>query len=122
VCTSIVVASELRYGAARRGSARLTRQVELVLSAIKVLPLEEPADARYGKLRATLEQAGTPIGPNDLLIAAGSPERAGRGDPPAWPEGGQSGSNSRLARTGASSSSGACVDGCVNDRRWAWRR
>jgi tRNA(fMet)-specific endonuclease VapC len=70
VCTSIVVASELRYGAARKGSPRLTRQVGLVLSALKVLPLEEPVDERYGELRAHLERAGTPIGPNDLLIAA----------------------------------------------------
>jgi len=70
VCTSIVVASELRFGACKRASARLTAQVEAILSAIEILPLEEPADQHYGKLRALLEAKGKMIGPNDLLIAA----------------------------------------------------
>ena len=70
VCTSIIVAAELRYGAAKRRSARLTGQLEAVLGGLAVLPLEAPADAAYGALRARLEQAGTPIGGNDLLIAA----------------------------------------------------
>lgn len=70
VCTSIIVASELRYGAARRASPRLTAQLEAVLGAMDVLPLEPPADVTYGLLRARLERAGTPIGGNDLLIAA----------------------------------------------------
>lgn len=70
VATSIIVAAELRYGAAKKGSLRLTAQVEAVLGAIEVLPFEEPADAVYGVLRARLEQKGQPIGGNDLLIAA----------------------------------------------------
>ena len=70
VCTSIIVAAELRYGAAKRRSARLTGQLEALLGGLAVLPLEAPADAAYGALRARLEQAGTPIGGNDLLIAA----------------------------------------------------
>ncbi len=70
VCTSIIVAAELRYGAARKGSTRLTQQLEIVLSAIDVLALEAPADGVYGKLRVRLERAGRTIGANDLLIAA----------------------------------------------------
>lgn len=70
VCTSIVVAAELRYGAARRNSPRLTARVEAILSRLDVLPFEAPADVTYGALRATLERAGTPVGANDLLIAA----------------------------------------------------
>lgn len=70
VCTSIIVTSELRYGAAKKGSARLSAQLELVLNALDVLPFEAPADASYGDLRAQLERAGTSIGGNDLLIAA----------------------------------------------------
>ena len=70
VCTSIVVAAELRYGAAKKGSRRLAAQLEAVLSALEVLPFEAPADAAYGWLRARLEQVGQPIGGNDLLIAA----------------------------------------------------
>ena len=70
VCTSIIVAAELRYGAEKRGSLRLTAQLEAVLGALDVLPFEAPADAAYGLLRARLEQVGQPIGGNDLLIAA----------------------------------------------------
>ena len=70
VCTSIVVAAELRYGAARRRSERLTRRIETVLAALVVLPFDEPADRRYAELRTDLESRGMSIGPNDLLIAA----------------------------------------------------
>lgn len=70
VCTSVIVAAELRYGAAKRGSPRLSAQLEAVLGALDVLPLEPPADRVYGELRARLEQEGRLIGPNDLLIAA----------------------------------------------------
>ena len=70
VCTSVVVAAELRYGAARRRSERLSRRIEAVLSALDVLALDEPADRHYGELRTYLERCGTPIGPNDMLIAA----------------------------------------------------
>jgi tRNA(fMet)-specific endonuclease VapC len=67
VCTSIIVAAELRYGAAKKGSPRLSAQLEAVLGALEVLPFEAPADAAYGFLR---KQTGRPIGANDLLIAA----------------------------------------------------
>lgn len=70
VCTSIVVAAELRYGAAKKQSPRLTAQVEAVLGALEVLPLEPPADESYGDIRAELERQGQPIGANDLWIAA----------------------------------------------------
>lgn len=70
VCTSIVVAAELRYGARRRNSRRSTRNVEAILGSIEVLPLEEPADHAYAALRASLEKRGVVIGPNDMLIAA----------------------------------------------------
>jgi tRNA(fMet)-specific endonuclease VapC len=62
VCTSIIVAAELRYGAAKRGSPRLTTQLEAVLGALQVLPFEAPADQTYGSLRTRLERAGRPIG------------------------------------------------------------
>ncbi|MER9301023.1 type II toxin-antitoxin system VapC family toxin [Mesorhizobium sp. M0621] len=70
VCTSIVVAAELRYGCARKGSAKLLRKVEELLAEIPVLPLDVPVDAEYGALRAELEGAGQTIGHNDLFIAA----------------------------------------------------
>jgi tRNA(fMet)-specific endonuclease VapC len=70
VCTSIVVAAELRYGVTKKNSARLTSQLEAVLGALEVLPLEAPVDAVYGAIRASLELTSQPIGANDLLIAA----------------------------------------------------
>ncbi len=70
ICTSIIVAAELRYGATKKRSPRLTAQLEAVLGGLTVLPFEAPADAAYGLLRTRLEAAGRPIGGNDLLIAA----------------------------------------------------
>lgn len=70
VCTSIIVACELRYGCAKRGSVKLLTRVEELLKLIPVLPLETPSDAEYGAIRYELEAAGQPIGMNDLLIAA----------------------------------------------------
>jgi tRNA(fMet)-specific endonuclease VapC len=69
ICTSIVVAAELRYGAAKKASPRLTAQVEAVLGAIDTLPFDSPADEIYASIRTQLESAGTPIGGNDLIIA-----------------------------------------------------
>lgn len=70
IYTSIIVASELHFGAHKLGSTGLTTQLRVILSAMEVLPLEEPADQRYGELRADLEKRGATIGPNDMLIAA----------------------------------------------------
>lgn len=70
VCTSIIVACELRFGAAKKGSARLSEQLEQVLSVLPVVPLEPDVDHYYGNTRAMLERAGQPSGPNDLLIAS----------------------------------------------------
>lgn len=70
VCTSIVVACELRYGAAKKGSPALSGRVDELLSAIEILPLDEGVDAQYAEIRAAIEKAGTPIGANDYLIAA----------------------------------------------------
>jgi tRNA(fMet)-specific endonuclease VapC len=70
ICTSIIVAAELRYGATKKGSPRLATQLEAVLGALDILPFEVPADTAYGVIRTRLEQIGRPIGGNDLLIAA----------------------------------------------------
>ncbi len=70
VCTSVIVAAELRYGASRSNSEKLAQRIDLILSALEILPLEPPADRQYAALRHHLTRQGTPIGPNDLLIAA----------------------------------------------------
>ena len=68
--TSIVVAGELRFGAAKSGSKRLAQPLEKIFNVIEILSLESPSETYYAKIRTYLEQAGTPIGANDLLIAA----------------------------------------------------
>ncbi len=70
VCTSIIVAAELRYGGIKKGSQRLSAQLDAVLSALEVLPLEAPADEIYSLVRSRLERSGKPVGGNDLLIAS----------------------------------------------------
>lgn len=70
VCTSIIVAAELRFGAAKKNAPRLTKQVDDILDVLEVLPFDLPADRAYAQLRWRLEQCGLPIGPNDMLIAA----------------------------------------------------
>lgn len=70
ICTSIIVAAELRYGVARKNSPGLKVEVEIVLASMNILPLDCPVDRIYGDLRAELDKRGRLIGPNDLLIAA----------------------------------------------------
>lgn len=70
IFTSIIVAAELRYGCAKKGSPKLTEKVANLLATIPVLSLEKPVDIDYGRIRAELEAAGQTIGMNDLLIAA----------------------------------------------------
>lgn len=70
VLTSVIVACELRYGAAKRGSRRLTRQVEAILGAMAIRPLESDVERIYASIRVALEKKGTPIGAHDMLIAA----------------------------------------------------
>ena len=58
VCTSIIVAAELRFGAAKKGSPQLSSALEAILGALEVLPFETPADKNYGMIRARLEKSG----------------------------------------------------------------
>lgn len=68
--TSVVVQYELLWGLARHRSPRLQAAYEIQMQNLLVLPLDEAVGAHYAKLRSHLEQAGTPIGANDTLIAA----------------------------------------------------
>ena len=70
VLTSVVVASELRFGARKKGSPLLTDRVERLLASIEVAPLEVGVDRIYADLRHALESSGQMIGANDLFIAA----------------------------------------------------
>lgn len=70
VATSVIVSAEMAFGVELRDSPRLREQVERVLGSLTVLPLQEPADKHYGRLRAAFKKQGRPMGPNDLFIAA----------------------------------------------------
>ena len=74
IATSIVVYAELRFGLAKLealgAGGRLSANLRTILIEIQILPFEAPADKHYGDIRQHLEAAGTPIEPNDLLIAA----------------------------------------------------
>ena len=69
VCTSVVVACELRFGAEKNNSSRLKERIALILDNINVLSLDPPVDNYYAEVRTYLERQGTPIGGNDLIIA-----------------------------------------------------
>jgi tRNA(fMet)-specific endonuclease VapC len=68
---SSVVKAELLYGA--RKSSRVSENLRLLerfFDTIASLPFDDRCAEEYGLLRDELDRAGTPIGPNDLLIAA----------------------------------------------------
>ena len=69
-CTSFIVSAEIRFDLCKGASEKLKIQAEKVLEVLDILPLEKPVDEYYGKTRAVLNQAGHPIGGNDLFIAA----------------------------------------------------
>ena len=70
LCVSAISVAELRFGARKKGSARITDAVEFFLELVDVVPWGEEAAGRYAEIRAVLESAGTPIGNMDTLIAA----------------------------------------------------
>lgn len=74
LAVSIISAGELRYGLSRlppsRRAAQLAHQLKDLLTAVPVLALPAEAAQHYGSARSQLEAAGTPIGGNDLWIAA----------------------------------------------------
>ncbi|TBR76519.1 MAG: type II toxin-antitoxin system VapC family toxin [Burkholderiaceae bacterium] len=67
---SAMVAAELRFGAAKLGSARFSAAVEAWLAGFEVRPWPLDATLHYASIRVVLEQSGKSIGGMDLLIAA----------------------------------------------------
>jgi len=70
IFTSIIVAGELQYGGRKKNSAPLRQRIHDILGEITILPLDSACADLYGTIRADLEKKGTPIGANDLWIAA----------------------------------------------------
>ncbi len=66
-----VVKAELIFGALRSTRAAENLQhVRRFFAGITSLPFDDTCAEQYGQIRATLARAGTPIGPNDLLVAS----------------------------------------------------
>lgn len=68
-----LVVGELTYGAFHSGPAHQARNLALIASLRQQfvsLPFDDQAAEEYGRARAHLASVGTPIGPNDLIIAA----------------------------------------------------
>jgi tRNA(fMet)-specific endonuclease VapC len=66
-----IVKAELLYGAARSINPFAVRaKLELFFAPYASFPFDDSAAVEYGHIRGELARAGTPIGPNDLMIAA----------------------------------------------------
>lgn len=71
VAVSSITAAELQYGVEKSSMPDKNRlALSKFLHAFVIVPFDEKATQEYGKIRASLESKGTPIGPNDMLIAA----------------------------------------------------
>ena len=71
MCISSITLAELEYGVEKSAFPEKNRiALTMFLSGITVLPFDDAAALEYGRIRADLEKQGTPIGPNDMLIAA----------------------------------------------------
>lgn len=70
VFTNVIVIAEVEYGIEKKQSRRLREQLEGIRPGLTILPLTQPAEKYYAKVRVLTEQRGWTIGQNDLLIAA----------------------------------------------------
>jgi tRNA(fMet)-specific endonuclease VapC len=71
VCLSSITVAELYAGVNKsQAPEKAIAALESFLAAFDVLDFDFEAAVVYGELRATLEKIGTPIGPQDLFIAA----------------------------------------------------
>ena len=71
ICISAITVSELRFGVSKSAqSSANSAALDEFLSRFELLDYPVDAGASYGKIRTDWERAGTPIGNNDLLIAA----------------------------------------------------
>jgi tRNA(fMet)-specific endonuclease VapC len=74
----VTVLFELRYGIAKSARAAQNAAALAALLSLDITPWPfDTEDANEaGEIRATLERAGTPIGPYDILIAAQARRRS----------------------------------------------
>jgi tRNA(fMet)-specific endonuclease VapC len=69
-CLSAIVVAELCSGAEKSNRPAYRAEVDKFLLNLEVRDFDESAGRHYGEIRAHLERRGTPIGSNDMLIAA----------------------------------------------------
>lgn len=70
VCISAITAAELQYGAQKRESQLLTRNVNAYCNLVPICEWTREAAETYAEMRVELEKHGTPVGSLDMLIAA----------------------------------------------------
>ena len=71
LCVSAITLAELEYGVFNSSDPdRNQLALTLFLASIEVVPFGDDAAIEYGRIRSDLKRKGTPIGANDLLIAA----------------------------------------------------
>ncbi len=70
ICISSVTYAELVHGVEKSKAIEKNRvALALLLANIEIMNFDSLAAESYGKIRADLEKAGTPIGPLDMMIA-----------------------------------------------------
>lgn len=68
---SVITAGEFYYGVAHAPvSALRMKRAQRLIDFFGIRPISEEVSAQYGEIRAALRAKGTPIGPNDLWLAA----------------------------------------------------
>jgi len=71
VAMSVITFGELQFGAQKsQHLSKVLQALDKLSAVIPVLDMQQEVGLRYGEIRATLQQKGTPIGNNDLWIAA----------------------------------------------------
>jgi len=70
LCLSSITLAELRFGADSKGSRKLHTLIDTFVAAIVVLPFDQMASDRFGRVARALAKRGEPIGTFDTLIAA----------------------------------------------------
>jgi tRNA(fMet)-specific endonuclease VapC len=71
LCVTELIRAELLFGAKRSSKAKeLTARIGELLAPFQSLPFDSEAATHYAEIRYDLETKGTPISPNDLIIAA----------------------------------------------------
>ena len=71
LCISAITLAELEYGASNSSDEERNREsLYDFLRGLMVMPFDSAAAREYGDIRAYLRRKGTPVGSNDMLIAA----------------------------------------------------